>query len=350
VLVDPKEYAEILWAAHRSPFEEWVAKGSLVRLEAFCEAKNIEWIQGVVTQVDNHSCQVKSFENKEESISFDACILCTGASSYWSGLGRTIPSTAEESTPEYRLQQMKDEGQKLLSADHVAIIGGGLIGTELAGDLAWHSAQKDSPTKVTIIHSTDEICPVMSKPAARRMRDMLEKLGVEIICNERATEKNNGQILLETSGKELKADVVVKTIGFRPVNEFLRSTFPDSLDTNGWIVTDDYGRIQNASNIFALGDCSRNLPDSGSVYMRVSEIYASNLHQIAMDPESPLDVLKPVTTPFVLLVNTAGMKQGVAYSSMFWTQYFLPWIKNATMFFMALRDEVGITQEMTLAD
>ena len=30
VLVDPKEYCEVLWASYRSPFVDWVAKGSLI--------------------------------------------------------------------------------------------------------------------------------------------------------------------------------------------------------------------------------------------------------------------------------------------------------------------------------
>ena len=52
--------------------------------------------------------------------------------------------------------------------------------------------------------------------------------------------------------------------------------------------------------------------------------------------------------PFAGYCNTVGPDQGVFYSSAFWTQYLLPWLKNWTMFFMSPRDMIGIKKEMTL--
>ena len=47
-LVDPKAYSELLWAAFRTPFDEELAKGTIIRLEKFCATHQVEFVQATV--------------------------------------------------------------------------------------------------------------------------------------------------------------------------------------------------------------------------------------------------------------------------------------------------------------
>lgn len=349
VLVEPKEYCEILWASYRSPFEEWVAKGSLVRLDKYCEANNVEIVQATVTDLskDTATCNLLA-DGATKTISFDVCTVATGATSEWKGMGRSLPVSIGEAAAQYRLDAMAAEGRRLLAANSVVIVGGGLIGTELAGDLAAYAkkAGQSSPA-VTLIHSGEQLCPVMSPSAGAKMKEQLEGLGITVILNERGTEEN-GKVVLQNSKKEIEADIVVKTTGFVSVNSFMEKNFAESLNEGGWITTDDYFCVSGSDGrIFAYGDCSPTLANSGSAYMQTASVLGSNLKAALLEKRDDMKILKK---PAEIYCNTAGPDQGVLYySSMLWTVRVLPAVKNSTMFFMSPRDMLGVKKEFTLA-
>ena len=397
-LVDPKQYSEILWTSYRSPFDsEWVGKNSIIVLDRYCKEYNVEHIQATVTKLTKESITLDNNDNDTTtSLSFDVCVVATGATSDWEGgMGRSLPKAKDEATPHYRLQQMKDEGQRLLNSKHIIIVGGGLIGTELAGEIANEVKKKknkkdncDTP-KVTLVHSTSCLCPIMSVDAGNKIQEMLEGLGVTVILNEKASIKEedggtNGDgsdtkvVILQNSKKELTGDVVIQTIGFGSRNGFMKDLVvsgEDAFDSKGFIQTDEYfvvrgcgddGTTNNNNNVFAFGDCSNSLPNAANVYMRTANVLANNIKCTLLSSASnkttttaengngtkseAADGMMKYEIPFSVYINTIGDAQGVFYySSTIWTQYLLPWIKNKTMFFMSPREFIGLKPEFTLA-
>lgn len=348
-IIDPKAYGEILWASYRSPFEEWVAKGSVIRLDKFCELYKVEHLQATVTKLTKEACEIEYLkDSRSETLSFDVCVVAAGASADWKAMGRSLPVTMEQATPESRLRDLKAEGERLLSAQHIVIIGGGLIGTELAGDIRGYALKKKntdrSQPRVTVVHSGTHVCPIMSEQAAAAMTEDLKKLGVEIICNEKATDREDGTVVLTNSGKEMKGvDIVIKTIGFQAMNRFV--DIPNVHDNQGWLKTDEYFLLPGTSNMFAFGDCSKTLPDAANQYMNTANLLASNV-QVALQQEGDM---KQVEIPFAAFCNTAGPNGGVLYSPLFWTRMVMPWLKNKTMLFFAPKGMAGIKSELTMA-
>ena len=360
ILVEPKEYAEILWATYRSIFEEWVAKGSLIRLDKYCEAYNVEHMKHTIVKTlrKDGTAVLASIGDvsEEKTISFDACVIATGAGAKWKGLGRDLPTSVEQTTTEYRLNALKAEGERLLAKGtsdqpkKIVIIGGGLIGTELAGDLA---SKTPAPEK-TIVHSSGQVCPSMSEPAGNQVQKYLEEMGVKFILNEKANDLGNGKVELFNAQKEIDADIVIPTTGFVAQNSLITTEeFPQALDDKGWIVTDEYFTVPSSNgNVFAFGDCSPTMPNSGSIYMRTADTLAHNVKASLLQEDStatPTMALKKAETPMIAMCNTVGPNKGVFYSSAFWTTRFLPWVKNKTMFFMAPKDTIGVKKEFTMA-
>ena len=319
----------------------------------YCDEYNVEIVQGTVTQVSktNVTCTLLNGQNTQKTIAFDVCVVATGAGCHWKGMGRSLPDKPEDATAEQRLEAMSAEGKRLLDAKSVVIVGGGLIGTELAGDLAAYAKKKTTKGQtttpaVTLIHSGPQLCPVMSPPAAAKMQQLLENLGVTIILNEKGTEEN-GKVVLENSKKEIEAEIVIKTIGFQAMNDFMKKDFADALDEKGWIKTDEYMAVPGSDNkLFAYGDCSPSLPNAGNVYMNMASTLGNNVKAALLEKT---DGMKKFELPPAGLINTAGPDHGVFYSSFFWTQRLLPWLKNKTMFFFSARDTIGVKKEYTMA-
>ena len=169
---------------------------------------------------------------------FDAVILATGSRPKMFPLGGDDKVYAAEQV----LLGEKDPGQQ------VVVVGAGLVGCELALDLA----QKGK--KVTIVEALDKIMAV-NGPLCSANRDMLERLipfnGIEVQCSARVTSYKDG-LLHATVGDEEKtfpADSVVLCVGYRSENSLFEETKADVEEIY------EIGDAQRVSNImYAIWD------------------------------------------------------------------------------------------------
>jgi 2-enoate reductase len=111
----------------------------------------------------------------------------------------------------------EDPVTPIMKGGKVAVVGGGLVGCELALDLA----QKGK--KVTIVEALDKLMAV-NGPLCSANKEMLERLipfhGIDVCTNARVTEYNNG-LLKACQGeetKEIEADSVVLCVGYASEN------------------------------------------------------------------------------------------------------------------------------------
>lgn len=345
VLVEPKDHCEVAWCSYRSPFDDQVAKDSLLPLAAWAEKHNVQHIRSVVAKLS----KTEAILQNGATVPFDVCVVATGADSKARIIGRGLPTG--NGNRDTRLNEMKQVGTKVLGAKNVVIVGGGLIGTELAGDIVTYSKQAGSPVSVTLVHSGPTLCHHEISPKAAIMtQKKLVKLGVTIILNERATE-NDGKLTLQTSGEPLESDEIIYTVGITPINSFLSERFADSLNESGWIETDEFFRFQGSSSkmMFCIGDCSTLLPNAGSQVLNNVQVIGKNLHAtiaaIKDGNKASLEdvkLIKAKPEPMKATVVTVGNKDGVFDSSLFHTQFVLPALKNKTMFLFRAKGELGI--------
>ena len=348
-LVNAKDYCEILWTAFRSPFDEQTAKDSLIRLPKYCEANNVTFVQATVTSLTTTTCQATLIESgASTTIDFDACVVATGANATWKGMGRDLPTTLEASKAETRLKAMKAEGERLMNASSVVIVGGGLIGCELAGDLAAYSKKAGKSPSITLVHSGPHLCNLNFRAAAGdSLQALLEGSGVKVVLNEKATE-SEGKVTLATSKEVIDAEVVIKTVGFAPVNSFIKTALPEALDEGGWIKTDKCFVVPGSDGkVFAYGDCSPTLPNAGSVYMQLCAVLGHNLQVTLTGSTQPM---KEGVVPTASAIATCGPTSGVyQMGSWWWGRRLLPWLKNKTMFLFSPRMFVNVKDEFKLS-
>lgn len=133
----------------------------------------------------------------------------------------------------------------------VAIAGGGYIGLEMAESLIRLGK------RVTIIEMAPQILTLFDEDFAGVLRSYLETKGVQIFTSEgiEAMKGNNGVVThVRTSGRELKADAVLMSLGVRPQVDLAKKAGLRIGETRAiWVNEKMETSIEG---IYAAGDCA----------------------------------------------------------------------------------------------
>ena len=171
------------------------------------------------------------------------------------------------------------------------VVGGGPTGVELSGALAElknHVLSKDYPEiindaiKVYLIEGSKELIGAMSDQASAKAKLFLQKLGVEVLTDERV-ESYNGQTIRLAKGMEIPTKNVLWSAGVKGATP---AGLPeDSLTRGNRYSVDNFNRIQGQENIFAIGDVAafiteknpNGLPGIAPVAMQQGKHLAKNI-------------------------------------------------------------------------
>ncbi|MFE8703708.1 dihydrolipoyl dehydrogenase [Cytobacillus sp. FJAT-54145] len=232
--------------------QEWkagVVKKLTGGVEGLLKGNKIDIVRGEAYFVDNTTVRVMD-ENSAQTYKFKNAIIATGS--------RPI----ELPTFKYTKRVLDSTGALALQEipNHIVVIGGGYIGTELGG------AYANFGTKVTILEGADEILNGFEKQMSSIVARNLKKKGAEIITKALAKgveEREDGvTIKYEVKGEEktVDADYVFVMVGRRPnTDELGLEQAGVELGERGIIKIDKQCRT-NVSNIFAIGDVVEGPP------------------------------------------------------------------------------------------
>jgi NADPH-dependent 2,4-dienoyl-CoA reductase/sulfur reductase-like enzyme/rhodanese-related sulfurtransferase len=195
----------------------------------------------------NKQVLVRSLADSSESlISYDKLILAPGASS----LRPPLPGIDSPLIHTLRnLQDMDRIKQAAATAEHVAIIGAGFIGLEMAEQL--HEIGK----QVSVIELQPQILPQLDAEMVRPLEDTLRDKGIQLILGdgidgfEMISNKISAKL---KSGKNLSTDLVILSIGVRPESGLAKAAGLE-LGPRGHIVVDAY-QLTSDPDIYAVGD------------------------------------------------------------------------------------------------
>lgn len=151
------------------------------------------------------------------------------------------------------LESATEESDRRLT--HVAVVGAGYSGAELAAALAdllgsaarryFTSAPKPA---VTLVDAVDRVTPTLSRRLSAYAERALTHRGVDLVLGEKVKAVTGEGLDLE-SGKQIEAETVVWAAGIRPHPLVADLGLPTE---RGRLVVD--GSMQAAPGFFALGD------------------------------------------------------------------------------------------------
>ena len=139
--------------------------------------------------------------------------------------------------------------------DKAVIIGGGLIGLEMA------EAFSRLDVDVTIVEIKDHILPaLLDREMAMLVQSYLVEKGIKVLTGSRVTEiiARDGKVAgVKVDGKEIEAQLVLMAVGVRPNVELAKDAGLTIGETGAIKVNE---RLQTSDpNIYAGGDCVENI-------------------------------------------------------------------------------------------
>jgi len=293
VLVDKKDYFEVTFATLRNVANpELLGNTARKRYSDFIQGT---FIQSGVEKMNENEAKLSN----GDSVRFNQAIVASG-SRYTS-----LPLAKSNNALGYteRNQEMLDEHQSLKAARMVLIIGGGLVGVELAGEIA--SAFPDK--QVTLAHASNTLLDNSKPKAQRKALEQLTAKGVEVKLNRRFAKDDDGY-RCSISNEILHPDVAYVCVGMMPNTEFLQAELPEILDTDGLIKVDLYMNVDGYDNLYALGDCA-NLDTRKHGYL--ASVQGMHLADIILKSAHGKKV-KQYKKPPIVIVTTTGTDSGVA--------------------------------------
>jgi len=218
-----------------------------------------------------------------ETISWDHLVFATG-SLYPSPFKPSASQSehAEKAERKQRVEHFASAASKIARARHVMVVGGGIVGVELAAELA--KAASRAPRRITLVHGGARLMDDLPASAGERAAKWLRRHGVNVLVGERYVSVPNDSKTIKIantyrgvhSGTTITPDEVIVATGARPATEFLsESEVSDDVNPEHIKVPlDGSGRIRVDPKTFRV-DCKfcGTLADDGSSEQQ-PEIYA----------------------------------------------------------------------------
>ena len=287
VLIDKKDYFEftpsvlkvIVHPDHlpniQSPHKAYLKKSKIIIDEVVSITKN-----RVLT--------------KKGSFSFDYLIITSG-SSYASPIKNGLVMAD-------RSKELKESSDRLLNAKTVKIVGGGIVGVELASEIVEAFPDKS----IILVHSKQNLMERNNKKSQYLALKFLEKKGVKIILNS----------VFKTAG--LKTDLTFICTGIKPNSQFVKN-----VNEKNQIIVNEFLQISN--NVFAAGDV--NSVDEEKTAQNAEEqakVVVKNIFNL--EKNEPLESYTPKDR---VMVISLGNKTGIiTYKNFAFKGVFAAFLKN----------------------
>lgn len=190
-------------------------------------------------------------DSKGNKHTYDKLILATGSRAFLPpGVPVHLPGIFT-----LRSRHNADELKKYLHGKtHVVIVGGGLLGLELAGAL------RETNLEVTVVQLADRLMQrQLDQMASKLLLEVIEEMGVQVWLNDEvqsiAPTENDARVVAHLkSGKPVSCDAVVYAIGTRPNIEIAKAA---DVACGRGVLVNDYLQT-NDTDIFAMGEIAEH--------------------------------------------------------------------------------------------
>jgi NADH dehydrogenase FAD-containing subunit len=184
-----------------------------------------------------------------ECIEGDIVVLATG-SHYAS------PFKPQGESTQVFADSLRTAHSDLMSAKSVAIVGGGAVGSELAGEISSAYPGK----AVTLFSGSPSLMQGYSNKLAKTLAAQLRSKGVSLRLNTRVENlATRDRPFVGSLGKDLgeaSDQLIFPALGARPTTAVFQQLPGASFDTQGRVEVDAWLRPAGSRNIFALGDAA----------------------------------------------------------------------------------------------
>jgi len=235
-LVDNKDYFEFTPSVPHVLVDSAHVKRMHILHRDYLNTRKTVVINSHVTRIDSVKRMVEVAGRSGPGLPYDYLVVCTGSSYQLPFKARPgnvlLMATRATHITEYTTQLKK--------ASSILVVGGGVVGVEVAGELVYRYPGK----KIILVHSGQTLMNRTSDVTAKCRQyceQYLRSAGVEVLLNRR----------LEDNDTLLYADVTIACTGISPNAAFLDKKFKNP---QGFVQVTPSLRIVGMENCYAAGD------------------------------------------------------------------------------------------------
>jgi NADH dehydrogenase FAD-containing subunit len=184
-----------------------------------------------------------SLETKKEHIPFDYLVISTGID---------YPIFLQDKKNVFTVKsgaEVLKYSKQVAKAKKILIIGGGVISTEVAGDLSTCTSGK----QILLVHPYDRLLERNTLSVSRYAKKFLEEHGVQIIFREKIVGHEKG-VFLTNSNRRINADLGIWCAGIK-CNPWFMKEFPASIfSEKNALKVNQFLQLEGYPHIFVGGD------------------------------------------------------------------------------------------------
>ena len=265
ILIDTKNYFEFTPSILRAIVNQKIVKGIRVLHKDYLKRSKI--IIGKVKEIYNKYVKVNN-----KNIPYDYLIIATGSKYNLQFKGKNVVSA-------YSSKDLEKNSKNLSKSKDIAIIGGGLVGIELAGEIIEKFPEKN----ISIIQSSSSILPRNHKKSIGLAKNFLENKKIKIIMEKRVDKIENGMVTINKNEK-IKCELVFLCMGISPNSDFMKGEFKKCLDQKKFIIVNKFLQVEKYNNIFAIGDVNNIREEKTAQIAEIQgKIAAENIIKLEKD-------------------------------------------------------------------
>lgn len=212
----------------------------------FYKDNSLELIRDTALRADTKACTV--YLESGRTLPYDALLIATGSTpSLYDWPGQDLEGVQGL----YSLQDLKKLEENARSAHHAVIVGGGLIGVELAEML--HS--RKIPVSM-LVRENSYASHILPPEESELVNFEIRKHSIPLHLGESLKEitgTTRASGVTTVSGREIKCNLVGLTAGVSPNTGFAKAS---SIDCARGVLVSDLFQT-NAPGVFAAGDCAQ---------------------------------------------------------------------------------------------
>jgi len=220
--------------------------------DAVLGKNNIELLVDSVVEMDRPKKTLRT--EGGDSVRYQKLILATGS------VPLELPIRGAELenifTVKKSVPHIKHMLEEIAAASDIVIIGGGFIGVELADE-----CKKGRHATVTVVELLSRcLMAAFDEEFSSHAEDLLSSRGINVITSDKVERfEGNGKVsgVRLKSGKTLKADLVLQSVGVKPNAELAHQTGLEIGPTGA--VNVDRAMRTSDPDVFACGDCAEKV-------------------------------------------------------------------------------------------